>query len=222
MAERQYFNDYCCKNFFLIKTLVVWDLCCTFAPENKWTMARLIKETPFWKGRTWSVSSGIWNILPWRPRQKKSAAAWQTNCSNKLQISTGKHETFQVLSIGGWYRIEVVQEHRWWLEHDVHITFTTLHQTFTREGILRLTLGPVFKSEKNNKNLTAAAEAVGRSCLFRLTVAESELSHNSQNIQGDVPSLCSNCGKNTGSTNLKNRFFCAKREVFAFKVLEPR
>jgi len=37
----------------------------------------------------------------WRPKLKKSAAVWHTNCSNKQQISTGKKETLQVLSVGG-------------------------------------------------------------------------------------------------------------------------
>lgn len=41
------------------------------------------------------------------------------------------------------------------------------------------------------------AEAAGLSRLFRLSVLESELSHNSLNIPGDVPSLSRHSGKNT-------------------------
>lgn len=50
---------------------------------------------------------------------------------------------------------------------------------------------------KNHKNPAVVAAAVGLSCLFRLSVPESKLSHNSLNIHGDVPSLSRHCGKNT-------------------------
>ena len=47
----------------------------------------------------------------------------------------------------------------------------------------------VFCVNKNLKNPAASSEAVGHSCLFRLSVPKSELSHNSLNIHGDVTSL---------------------------------
>ena len=59
--------------------------------------------------------------------------------------------------------------------------------------------------DKNLKNPAAPSEAVGQSCLFRLSVPESELSHNSLNIHCDVPSL-SRLAEKTSRFALKNNF----------------
>ena len=58
---------------------------------------------------------------------------------------------------------------------------------------------------KNHKNPAVVAAAVGLSCLFRLSVPESKLSHNSLNIHGDVPSL-SRLAEKTPRFALKNNF----------------
>ena len=60
--------------------------------------------------------------------------------------------------------------------------------------------------DKNLKNPAAPSEAVGQSCLFRLSVPESELSHNSLNIHGDVTSL-SRLAEKTSRFALKNIYF---------------
>ena len=91
---------------------------------------------------------------------------------------------------------------------------------------------------KNIKNTAVATETFGLSWPFCLSVPESKLSHNSQNIHGDVPSLSRPCGKTIASlknnlvlqSSLKHNeaiklslrsvirtelmFFSAKRDVF--------